>query len=249
MPWHFHPESDCYFWSMADAVEQCDRVDAAQVPDAIRAKPLAEVTLRSSQLTAMYSQERTNMTHTIEGEARVVDADPFHIQEEAFQTRTAVGDPEAAAALPATPTVTDEKLVKIYVNIRDAKSAFKKAFEAEMEEKYEKPLRQVGTELKARMQARTNEGLKTKYGTVYIAETMKVTCQDWGIFYSWAKKNDVLENFLEQRIKQGEVKTYMDDHKGELPPGVSVFRETEARVRKPKNKVGPATGSDAPEDE
>lgn len=158
---------------------------------------------------------------------------PENVVEEAFQVRMAIGDPNAASSLPPEPLVEDERLVKIFVKIRDAKRAYNDAYKAELESKYDAPLRQISTELKKRLQSRTNEGLKTSYGTVYLAEEMKVSCQDWGIFYDWIKKNDGLE-FLEQRVKAGEVKNYMTSHNGELPPGLSVFRETEARVRKPK---------------
>jgi hypothetical protein len=172
--------------------------------------------------------------HTIEGESVRVDNDA-----QAFQAQSLVGDPDPAI------TVTDEKLVKIFVKIRDAKRDFAAAYKTQLEEQFDKPLRQVSTELKRRLESRTNQGLKTEYGTVYLAEEMKVSCQDWGIFYDWIKNNDALD-FLEQRVKVGEVKTYMEKHSGELPPGLSVFRELEARVRKP-TKRGEAAVDSTPE--
>jgi hypothetical protein len=162
------------------------------------------------------------MVQTIEGESRVVADDP--------------------AAPAAVPTDT---LVKIYRKIRDTRSNLKKQYE-EDDEALKSQLAKIATALKQRVAeiGESATGLKTEYGTVYLAETMKVSCGDWGVFYSWAKEHDCLENFLEQRIKQGEVKAYMDKTKGELPPGVSVFREIEARVRAPKKPGVKALESD-----
>lgn len=165
---------------------------------------------------------------------------------ESTAVRLEVGDESQPAAeqAAASGVIADETLVKIFVKIRDAKKAFTDAHEAELLQRFEQPLKQISTELKKRLQSRTNEGLKTSYGTVYLAETLKVSCQDWGIFYEWIKKNDALD-FLEQRVKAGEIKTYMEKHDGELPPGVSVFRETEARIRKPKTPS--SNGRQAPD--
>lgn len=171
---------------------------------------------------------------------------------EGTAVRVAVGDetqdPQAVVDVAQSPhagMIPDDRLVKIFIRIRDAKSAFKQAYEQEVETKYDAPLRQLQTELKRRMQERGGlTGLKTDYGTVYIAETLKATCQDWGVFHAWIKENDALD-FLEQRVKAGEVKTYMEQHGGELPPGISVFRETEARVRKPTKRGAKAVGEEA----
>lgn len=217
--WYFHPESDCYFWTdyplgMESADEAlCFEVEESQVPEHIR---------------------RDRMGNTIEGTA----------------TRVAMGDetqdPQAVVDVSQSPhaaAIPDDRLVKVFVKIRDAKSAFKKAFEAEMEQKFDAPLRQLQAELKKRMMERHNDGLKTEFGTVYLAETMQVSCQDWGVFHAWILQNNALD-FLEQRVKAGEVKTYMENHNGELPPGLSVFRETEARVRKPTKRGAKAVGED-----
>lgn len=214
MPWYFHPESDCYFFAeyplgMEGEAANCHEVAESEVPDHIR---------------------KDKHMNTIDGTA-------VRVQDEATASRAAVGDdsmPPGAVA-NAADIITNDKLVKLYIKIRDAKSAFVKAHEAELAERFEKPLAQIQTELKVRCQSMGNTGLKTDYGTVYLAETMKVSCGDWGVFHDWIKKNDALD-MLEQRVKVGEVKTYMETHGGELPPGLSVFKELEARVRKPTKR-------------
>lgn len=148
----------------------------------------------------------------------------------------------AAQATVGPATVPNDTLVKIFIRIRDAKSSKKKEMEAEID-KLDQQLKTISAELKSRCMEANATSLKTEMGTVYISETMKVSCGDWGVFYGWIKDNDALD-MLEQRVKAGEVKKYMDDHKGELPPGISIFKETEARIRKPTKRGGAVSEDD-----
>ena len=135
-----------------------------------------------------------------------------------------------AEAASATDLVSVSRLVKIYVKMRDAKAAIKH----EMEDKIaaiDVQMRTVATELKTRAQAEGVKGFKTEFGTVYMATAFKTSCQDWGVFYKWIEETGNLD-FLERRISSAKVQDYMSEHNGELPPGVSVFKELEARVRR-----------------
>jgi hypothetical protein len=136
-----------------------------------------------------------------------------------------------AEGAKAMDLISVSRLVKVAVKIRDAKAAFKKEADAKLED-FERQYRTITTELTARAQAEGVDGFKTEFGTVYMAVDMKTSCQDWGVFYDWIKKEDALD-FLERRISSGKVKDYMEAHEGELPPGVSVFKQLEARIRRP----------------
>jgi hypothetical protein len=127
-----------------------------------------------------------------------------------------------------------DTLVKIYIKIRDAKSAAKKEFD-KAEEGFNTKLAMISTELKARAQAEHVEGFKTEFGTVYLSETMKVSCADWGAFGTFLTDHDPLE-FMEKRISSTAIKDYMKANEGQLPPGVNIFKEIEARVRKAGEK-------------
>ena len=140
--------------------------------------------------------------------------------------------PEVSAA----STIPDDRLVRVYIKIRDAKKAKVKAHDAEVAV-LDGQLKSISIELLRRTQERHNKGFTTDFGTVYIAETMKTSCADWGVFYEWIQKTPNGFEFLEQRIKSGSVQSYMAKNAGALPPGVNVFREIEARVRKPSTKA------------
>ena len=127
-----------------------------------------------------------------------------------------------------------DTLVKIYVKIRDAKAAAKKEYEKAAAE-FDAKLAMIATELKARAQMEGVEGFKTEFGTVFMPETMKTSCADWSAFGEFLKTHDPLE-FMEKRISSTAVKEYMKQNEGQLPPGVSVFRETEVRIRRAGEK-------------
>lgn len=134
----------------------------------------------------------------------------------------------------AAPVLPIDKLVQIYIKIRDKKAEIKKAFDAEYA-KLDEKLSMVATELKSRAQAEGVDGFKSESGTVYLSETMKVSGSDWGAFGQFLKTHDPLE-FMEKRISATAIKAYMKETDGQLPPGVSIFKEVEARVRRAGEK-------------
>jgi hypothetical protein len=130
--------------------------------------------------------------------------------------------------------VEKDRLVAMRIKMRDTKTEMKKAFEAEYDA-VTVAEKTVDAELKRICQEEGITGFKTEYGTVSLVETMKTGCADWSAFGDFLKTQDPL-NWLTNSIKQAPVKEYMEAHEGELPPGVSVFRETEARIRRAGEK-------------
>lgn len=135
---------------------------------------------------------------------------------------------------PGQEQIPLDKLVKIYVKMRDKLSEEKRSFEA-TKKNLDEQMATVATELKARATQQGVEGFKTDFGTVYLSETMKTSCGDWEAFGKFLKNHDPLE-FLEKRISSTAVKEYMKRTDGQLPPGVSIFKEIEARVRRAGEK-------------
>ena len=135
---------------------------------------------------------------------------------------------------PVQPTVPVDTLVKIFVKIRDAKAAAKKEYEKKAAE-FDEKLAMISTELKARAQAQGVEGFKTEFGTMFMSETLKVSGSDWAAFGAFLQDHDPLE-FMEKRISSTAVKEYMKQNEGQLPPGVSIFKELEVRVRRAGEK-------------
>jgi hypothetical protein len=125
--------------------------------------------------------------------------------------------------------ISDDRLVKVYLKIREQRAANNKAAK-DADDELKKQLATVNAELLSRMHKRGNEGFKTPHGAVYKAIVVQVTIADDSVFFPWVKEHDALD-FLERRVKSTEVQKYMKEH-GAAPPGLTIFKEEEARVRK-----------------
>jgi hypothetical protein len=129
-----------------------------------------------------------------------------------------------------TEKIDTDRLTNVFVKIRDSRAELKKAFEAK-----DTALKAQQTRIENAMLAFLNDNnmntVATNNGTFYKQEDILPTGSDWGAFYAWVKENDAFEA-LERRIKKTFVTQFMDDHDGELPPGVSVLREWKVIVRR-----------------
>lgn len=127
-----------------------------------------------------------------------------------------------------------DKLVKLFVKTRDAKSAAKKNFDAQ-----ESQFNQIMERCENLMLAKADEsgvtGFNTPFGTTYIAETKKISIADDSAFYAFVTKEQDLD-FFERRVSVAHVDAYMKEHEGVLPPGLNLFKERVMRIRKASAK-------------
>jgi hypothetical protein len=138
----------------------------------------------------------------------------------------------------APPIIPIEKLIKIYVRMRDAKSAWNKERDAEEKEKFGTPMEMIERELLARAQAQGVDGFKTEFGTMYVSETVRASGADWGAFVGWLKDIDADPlDYLEKRIKVDGIKRFMEANDGALPPGVNIFKKVDANIRRSTDAV------------
>lgn len=126
-----------------------------------------------------------------------------------------------------------EKLTKAYIAIRDKRAEIKKAFDEEYNALGTK-MDRLHAELLRFLQENHTDLTRTQFGTVYRQEEIKPSCQDWQALDDWLKANPDISpsDVLEKRVSKKFVTEFMDTHEGALPPGVSVYREFVARVRR-----------------
>ena len=123
-----------------------------------------------------------------------------------------------------------EKLVKVFLKIRKARSDLKAAYEAD-DAKLKAQAAQLDALLLKHLNDTNASSMATAAGTFYRQEEVTPTGSDWEAFYTWVKANDAFDA-LERRIKKTFIREWMDTHDGAIPPGVSVYREYVVRVRK-----------------
>jgi hypothetical protein len=132
--------------------------------------------------------------------------------------------------IPTKDKLDLAQVTKAYVNIRDARSQLRKEYEANDDE-----LKIAQTKLEALMLKHLNEhgmeSVRTEAGTFYRQEEIIPTCADWNALYDWIREHNAFDA-LERRVKKTFVKDFLEEHEGMLPPGISVLREYQVRVRR-----------------
>ena len=122
------------------------------------------------------------------------------------------------------------KYVKVYLNLRKAREELSKEFDIKDKELKDKQ-ELIENQLLQFLNETKQESSRTEFGTVYRQEDLVPSAADWSVIYEWIKENDAWE-LLEKRLKKTFIKTYSETNKGDLPPGVNVFRKYLVRVRK-----------------
>ena len=131
---------------------------------------------------------------------------------------------------PTADQVKLDKVTETYVKIRDKRSELKKQYEAE-DLALKVQLETLDSFFLGKLDELGVESVRTKHGTVYKTTSIKPSCEDWNSFYTWIAENEAFDA-LERRVKKSFITTYMEDNKGELPPGINVHQEYTVTIRR-----------------
>lgn len=133
------------------------------------------------------------------------------------------------------------KWIKAHQKIRQAREALKSEYE-EADQKLLGELREIESvmlgELNSKFGTTGPASCSGLSGTFYRVEDVIPHVNDWDLLYRWIAANNAFEA-LERRVTRKFVKEYMENHKdahggSKLPPGVSVIRKHDVRVRRAK---------------
>lgn len=125
---------------------------------------------------------------------------------------------------------TMEQNAESYLKLRDKRTALKKLYEEHDDAIKEKMSEIEGSILKY-LNDQGMDSARTSAGTIYRQVNMTPSAEDWDTVYEYIRENDAFE-MLERRIKKTFVSEYMEENEGKLPPGVKVYKEYVARVRR-----------------
>lgn len=118
------------------------------------------------------------------------------------------------------------KLVKIYLKIRDKRAELSKQ-DSELEEQQniiEAELLNICKETGA-------DGLRTEFGTVTRSVKKRFWTSDWSSFYDFVKEHNALE-LLEKRVAQSNMATFIEENPDAVPPGLQVDSRYTAVIRR-----------------
>jgi len=125
-----------------------------------------------------------------------------------------------------------DKLVKVYIKIRDAKERKVKQHEEELA-LLEQQLDVVEQELLAICKATGQDGGKTENGSFTRTVKTRYWTSDWDSMYQFIKNHDAPE-LLERRIHQGNFKEFLQDNPDKMPEGMNVDSRYSITVRRAK---------------
>lgn len=123
------------------------------------------------------------------------------------------------------------QVVQAYNAIRDARTVRRHAYEKEdlLLEEDQNKLKVVMLQILAAQGAKS---IATDSGTIIRSEKIKPSAADWGAIWDWMKENNA-PDLVERRLKTTFIREYMEEHGGQIPPGINVHREYEVTVRRP----------------
>ena len=136
--------------------------------------------------------------------------------------------------METTDVVPLDRLAKIYRKMRDRISELTREYDTEVET-IKAQQAEIVTAMKAQMQALGVTSVRTDQGTVVLSVKTRYSTSDWDSFKSFVVEHDALDLF-EKRIAQTNMKQFLDENPGVVPPGLNSNAEYDISVRKPSAK-------------
>lgn len=127
-----------------------------------------------------------------------------------------------------------DKLAKIYRKMRDRVSELTREYDNEVET-IKAQQAEVAAAMKEQMQALGVTSVRTDQGTVVLSVKTRYSTSDWDSFKSFVMEHDALDLF-EKRIAQTNMKQFLEENPGVVPPGLNSNAEYDISVRKPSAK-------------
>ena len=124
------------------------------------------------------------------------------------------------------------KLVQVYIKIRDAKEVKRKEMEEEIGA-LEAQLEAVEQEMLELCKTTGQDGGKTQFGSFTRSVKTRYWTSDWDSMYKFIREHDVPE-VLERRIHQGNFVDMLKENPNIMPAGVNVESKYSITVRRSK---------------
>lgn len=127
-------------------------------------------------------------------------------------------------------TVPVEKLVKVYIKIKNTLAEKKAAYDEE-EKKLKDKMAKVKSALLDYCREEGVESVKTSEGLFYRTVSTRYWTNDWESMGRFIVENNV-PDLLEKRLHQGNMVQFLKDNPDTLPPGLNVDSEYTVTVRR-----------------
>ena len=137
-----------------------------------------------------------------------------------------------APAVGHNSDVTDNDLIAENHKINDLIKAAQVKFD-EWSKPHKERLQAIEDDLFARLVERDSEKTTTDAGTAYISNLASVKIEDGAKLFDFAAEYwDVYSDEIKLSIGIKAVRAYMDEHDGQLPPGVSLSKYSRLNINR-----------------
>ena len=124
-----------------------------------------------------------------------------------------------------------DKLAKIYRKLRSKIADLTQEYDTQVEI-LKAQQEEIKNAMKDQMKAIGVTSVRTTEGTVVLSVKTRYSTQDWDEFKKFVMAHDALE-LLEKRIAQTNMKQFLEENPGVVPPGLNSTSEYDISVRKP----------------
>jgi len=123
-----------------------------------------------------------------------------------------------------------DKIVAVYIKIRNAKEELTREYEAKAEQ-LDEEMRTLKQKLLDISKETGVTKWGTEHGTAYRTIKNRYWTNDWESFYGFMREHGAME-LLEKRIHQTNMREFLEDHPEAHPPGLNVDQEYEITIRR-----------------
>lgn len=124
-----------------------------------------------------------------------------------------------------------DRLVRVYLKMKARISELTSVYEKEVEG-LKAQQAEVANAMKDQMQSMGLTSSKTQFGTAILSTKTRFYAQDWDAMKRFILDNEAVD-LLEKRIAQTNMKQFLEDNPGLVPPGLNSVSEVDISVRKP----------------
>jgi hypothetical protein len=126
--------------------------------------------------------------------------------------------------------VKTDEIVGKYIAYRDHLAAEQEKFDL-IQKPYKDAMEVLAGAMLQQLNTSGEESVRTDAGTAYKSTTMHARVTDREALFNFVRESDEFD-LLVAGVAKDAVKTYSDEHKGTLPPGVEVTFVTKCNFRR-----------------
>lgn len=127
-------------------------------------------------------------------------------------------------------TYDADKLVAVYIKMRDTKDKLTREYDEKVNA-IKAQIEVIENELLEICKSTGQDGGRTQHGSFTKSVKTRYWTSDWGSMYDFIRQHNAVE-LLEQRLHQGNMKTFLQDHPNDIPAGLNVDAKYSIIVRR-----------------